>query len=632
MAVKILFKNQDLNYFGPTPLVSISSNTGENNSVVNTITLEGKIFLPRVGQNDTTIGISVLIPLENQLRALFEPNTGGPINIKCDNTDLKFLSCDNQPVICNVKSYNANKTSDNWTFSIDYNVELEYINTYADVGNPCPNIPIRSYSDSWEIIPEQDESWYNLQILPRDNSDQIIPAGTAVNQAGVRNNALKYTITHRVGAVSYNAATGIKPANQVDNRPLSAAWMNAKSFVHCYLSKGSLSSSYPFANTNTNNMGVLERQEAGTGFNFYNHIRSFNIDKTNGSYEITDTWLALTKDVSYLEDYTVEYASESQFDSTMANPPCTVTINGSVQGLSIATTGSLDSNPFSHSPPSGTGVTSEAARKIDGSGLTPNKVIAITKAETALHGWYNYIEPALHTRAVALASVLRSENLSQANQTTIRNPNVVNIRNQNRTPNSATQTGLNSINPSGIYLNRNPVSKTFGFNPKTGQITYSYRFASQPNNSMQRITRLSINDDVPSSVVNEIFILGRKRGPLLQDTGASTGKSRTLSIEMQTDIPRRIDQLSPLFTGCPAYSGHPDYKRLLDYVDLMRPILPANWTPVLVSEALQDPANRGQGISLPRGQLNGELYVTSDTDSWDPITGRLGKTVTWKWD
>lgn len=633
MAVKILFKNQDLNYFGPTPLVSINSGTGENNSVVNTITLEGKIFLPRVGQNDTTIGISVLIPLENQLRTLFQPNTGGQLKIQCDNTDLKFLSCDNQPVICNVKSYNANKTSDNWTFSIDYNVELEYINTHADIGNPCPNIPIRSYSDSWEIIPEQDESWYNLQILPTQNADQIITAGNGVNQAGVKNNALKYTVTHRVGAVSYNAATGVKPAgNAPDNRPLSAAWMNAKSFVHCYLSKGSLSSSYPFANTNTNNMGVLERDTAGTSFNFYNHIRSFNIDKTNGSYEITDTWLALTKDVSYLEDYTVEYASESQFDSTMANPPCTVTINGSVQGLSIATTGSLDSNPFSVTPPSGTGVTTENARKIDGSGLLPNKVIAITKAETALHGWYNYVEPALHTRAVALASVLRSENLNQANQSTIRNPNVITVRNQNRQPNTATQTGLNSINPSGVYLNRNPVSKTFGFNPKTGQITYSYRYASQPNNSMQRITRLSINDDVPSSVVNEIFILGRKRGPLLQDTGASTGKSRTLSIEMQTDIPRRIDQLSPLFTGCPAHSGHPDYKRLLDYVDLMRPILPANWTPTLVSEALQDPANRGQAISMPRGQLNGELYITSDTDSWDPLTGRLGKTVTWKWD
>jgi len=633
MAVKILFKNQDLNYFGPTPLVSINSGTGENNSVINTITLEGKIFLPRVGQNDTTIGISVLIPLENQLRTLFQPNTGGQLKIQCDNTDLKFLSCDNQPVVCNVKSYNANKTSDNWTFSIDYSVELEYINTHADIGNPCPNIPIRSYSDSWEIIPEQDESWYNLQILPTQNADQIITAGNGVNQAGVKNNALKYTITHRIGAVSYNAATGVKPAgNAPDNRPLSAAWMNAKSFVHCYLSKGSLSSSYPFANTNTNNMGVLERDTAGTSFNFYNHIRSFNIDKTNGSYEITDTWLALTKDVSYLEDYTVEYASESQFDSTMANPPCTVTINGSVQGLSIATTGSLDSNPFSVTPPSGTGVTTENARKIDGSGLLPNKVIAITKAETALHGWYNYVEPALHTRAIALASVLRSENLNQANQSTIRNPNVITVRNQNRLPNTATQTGLNSINPSGVYLNRNPVSKTFGFNPKTGQITYSYRYASQPNNSMQRITRLSINDDVPSSVVNEIFILGRKRGPLLQDTGASTGKSRTLSIEMQTDIPRRIDQLSPLFTGCPAHSGHPDYKRLLDYVDLMRPILPANWTPTLVSEALQDPANRGQGISMPRGQLNGELYITSDTDSWDPLTGRLGKTVTWKWD
>lgn len=627
MSVKIFFKNQDLNYFGPTPMVSIGSSTGENNSVVNTVTLEGKIFLPRVGQNDATIGISVLIPLENQLRTLFQPNTGGQLKIQCDNTNLNFLNCDpSKPPTCVVKNYSANKTSDNWTFSIDYTVELEYIKSDTN-SNSCPDIPIKSFSDSWEIVPEQDESWFNLQISPTANGDQTTPVADNPAGAGKKNNAMKYTITHRVGAVSFNAATGVVQPGQPDNRPLSAAWMNAKAFVHCYLGKGSPSANFPFANTNANNMRALERKDTGTTFNFYNHVRSFNIDKSNGSYEITDTWLALTKDVAYLEDYTVEYNSEVQFDSDLANPPCTVTINGSVQGLAISTTGHVDAHPFGIGPPSGTGnYANELARKIDGSGLVPNQIIAITKAETALHAWYNYVEPALHTRAISLASVLRTENLRKGNPNPV---NVVSIRNQGRTPNNPENIGLNNLTPSGVYLNRNPVSKTFGFNPKNGQITYSYRYVSQTN-SLARVTRLSVNDDVPSSVVNEIFILGRKRGPLLQDTGASTVKSRTLSIEMQTDIPRKVDQLSPLFTGCPAHTGHPDYKRLLDYVDLMRPILPANWTPVLVQEALRD--NPQQAPSLPRGQLNGTLHIVSDSDSWDPITGRLGKTITWKWD
>lgn len=626
MAVKIKFKNQDLNYFGPTPLVSVSSSSGENNSVVNNITLEGKIFLPRVGQNDTTIGISVLIPLENQLRTLFQPNSSGALIVECDSTNLKFLTCEDKPPTCVVKSYNANKTSDNWTFSIDYTVELEYINNKADETNSCPEIPIKSYTDTWEVIPEQDESWYNLHINPTANNGQVIPS------TNPKNNALKYTVTRRVSAIGFNAATGVKPTNKPDDRTLSSAWMNAKSFVHCYINKGAPSPSYIFANANTNNMGKLETVDAvGTALNFYNHIRSFNIDKTNGSYEITDTWLALTKGAAYLEDYTVEYASESPFDSLMATPPATVTINGTVQGLSIATTGMLDANPFGVTPPSGTGqYSTELARKIEGSGLAPNKIIAVTKAETAIHAWYNYIEPSLHTRAVTLASVLRAENLREANQQSIQNPNVVTIRNQDRQPNLATQAGLNALNPSGVFLNRNPVSKTFGFNPKTGQITYSYRFSTQPSAAIQKITRLSINDDVAASVVNEIFILGRKRGPLLQDTGASTGKSRTLSLEIQSDIPTRVDQLSPLFTGCPANTGHPDYKRLLDYVDLFRPILPANWTPKLITDAMRE--NPQQVLEMPRGQQNGELYIVSESDSWDPLTGRLGKTVTWKWD
>jgi hypothetical protein len=340
--------------------------------------------------------------------------------------------------------------------------------------------------------------------------------------------------------------------------------------------------------------------------------------------------LALTKDAAYLEDYTVEYNAESQLDSLLAVPPCSVTINGSVQGLSISTTGDLENHPFGLSPPSGTGTntyTDIKARQIDGSGLLPNKVIAVTKAESAIHAWYNYVEPALHTRAVSLASVLRSENLSQATTSSIANPNVVTLRNTNRATAVAAPTALNVLQPSGVYLNKNPVSKTFGFNPKTGQITYSYRFISQVN-SLSRVTRLSVNDDVPSSIVNEIFILGRKRGPLLQDTGASTVKSRTLSIEFQADVPNRIDQISPLFTGCPANTGHPQYKMLLDYVDLMMPIMPANWTPTIISQATP----QGQAINLPRGQANGELYVVSDQDSWDPLTGRLGKTITWKWD
>lgn len=622
MAVKILFKNQDLNYFGPTPLVSVNAGTGENNSVVNTITLEGKIFLPRVGQNDTSIGITRLIPLENELRSLFQPNTGGVLLIKCDNNDLHFLNCSG-PVLCVVKNYNANKTSDNWTFSIDYSVDLEYTNTTADPGNSCPEIPIKSYTESWEITPEQDDSWYNLTINPNANGDQTVTGG-------LKNNAIKYTVTRRVSAVGFNAASGTTNAGQPDNRTLSAAWMNAKSFVHCYIAKGSPSPSFPFANINTNGMKELESSSFGSSLNFYNHIRSYNIDKSNGSYEITDSWLALSKDVAYIEDYTVEYSSESPIDSDLANPPCTVTINGSIQGLSIATTDSNNANPFDVTPPSGTGSYGvEIARKINGSGLVPNKLTAITKAESAIHAWYNYVEPALHSRAVKLASVLRSENM-RASSNSNSNTSSVSISNLNRTTISTTQTGLSTLSPSGVYLNRSPTSKTFGFNPKTGQVTYSYRYNSL-STQMKRITRFSISDDLPSSIVNEIFILGRKRGPLLQDTGASSIKSRTFSIEIQTEIPNTPDKLSPLFTQCPANPGHADYRMLLDYVDLMRPILPANWTPRLISEAMNRNPTQ-QNMNMPRGQANGELYIVSDSDSWDPMTGRLGKTVTWKWD
>lgn len=616
MSAKVLFKNQDLNFFGPTPLISVNSSVTENNGIVNTVTLEGKIFLPRVGQNDTTIGLNQLVQLENQLRVLFQPNTAGELKVQCgSNGDLSFLKCPSgKTPVLTVKSYNANKTSDNWTFSIDYTVELEFFDRSSDRGNPCSDVPIRSYTDSWELIPEQDVSWYNLEINPTATSDQTVSPAH-----GKRNSSLRYTLTHRVGAVGNPAPSGTAPAvGAYDTRIYSAPWMNAKSFVHCYLEKtrGGTDPHYPWMDQNRNGMSIADTDQTNQPFHFYNHIRTFNIDKGNGSYEITDTWLVLTKAVSYIEDYTVEYTTDNQYDSDLNNPNPSVTINGTVQGLAISTTGSKVGIPFNGSP---TGyLTNGTDTEIRGDSLCHNKIIAVTKAESALYAWYTYVEPYLHTRAVSLASVLRKENMKGTAMSLGAGTGRV------------SPPGLGPLTPSGVYLNRKPVSKTFGFNPNNGVVSYSYRFIGTPINFMNRIVRLSVSDDLPSDVVNEIFILGRKRGPLLQDTGGSTAKSRTVSIEYQADVPMKNDEISPLFPNCPANSGNNHYKRLMDYVDLMRPILPAGWTPKLISE--MSATNPGQLTSMPAGQQTGELYVVSEGDTWDPLTGRLGKTITWKWD
>ena len=58
----------------------------------------------------------------------------------------------------------------------------------------------------------------------------------------------------------------------------------------------------------------------------YNHIRSLNYDKNNGSCSVTDSWI-LTSGTPALENYTIS------IDNTNDNPRKTVKINGNIKGL-----------------------------------------------------------------------------------------------------------------------------------------------------------------------------------------------------------------------------------------------------------------------------------------------------------
>lgn len=59
----------------------------------------------------------------------------------------------------------------------------------------------------------------------------------------------------------------------------------------------------------------------------YNHVRTFNIDKTAGSCSVSDTWL-LASGQSHLENYTISISQS--LDSPMTN----VKIDGTIKGLS----------------------------------------------------------------------------------------------------------------------------------------------------------------------------------------------------------------------------------------------------------------------------------------------------------
>ncbi len=87
---------------------------------------------------------------------------------------------------------------------------------------------------------------------------------------------------------------------------------------------------------------------------------------------------------------------------------------------------------------------------------------------------------------------------------------------------------------SGFSLNLRPLTKSIGRNTRAGVITYSYAYDNRPSGlvlgALQEV--ISISDNHHGQIVASIPIIGRAKGPILQDIGTVTERRRTLSINV----------------------------------------------------------------------------------------------------
>lgn len=86
---------------------------------------------------------------------------------------------------------------------------------------------------------------------------------------------------------------------------------------------------------------------------------------------------------------------------------------------------------------------------------------------------------------------------------------------------------------SGTSLNISPVTTTTGRNPIAGTISYSYEYNNRPSNVISGALseNISITEQGYSQKFAAIGVLGRVRGPVLQDLSESDAISRTLNID-----------------------------------------------------------------------------------------------------
>lgn len=649
---------------GPVPMVDIATafnytDNGELETTVQTITLTGKIFkiagtgYDVNGQSLPSGGTTALIQAASGLSNLFTNCSFGNFTIMCG---IPTATPTYQASGVKVTSFNIDKTEDRWMKTMDYTAVLEY--TLPGTGNssgPTGDAAwVINRSDVWNFEPLDDVTlftkfnlnpssmgeWSNPQMMPTAPSvNSPIPAtifgggglgGAASNPLQVVN-VPQFKITRKLSAKGIPKPTGVVSSSGTycptvpERAGAKSPFLHAKAWVQAKhnsaFSGGMILGSggtpqkdgSPFLLTLTSlSDSLLPAAFTASNMFLYNHTRSISIDVYSSTYETNDSWLAMPTGTLFTESYTVETTTSDSFIKT-------VTVAGTIQGLSIVPLGIMVG--ASGLQPTGTGLNlGFSTPLISGASFTPYPALAIpdvpnqaskntlfqgSKYENALSGWLYDIKPYLYRRAsITMNNSDRIENYI----TPITDPPIP--------PN-------NPLYCKETLLNPTPISTTENHDTRKGTLSYSCQY----NNMLKMISgtiseNITITNTSPADTVSETVIIGRAIGPILQKTG-STATKKTIAIELVVKPPSGITSSFVQFTGCPLYTGGYIYTTLNILIDGVKPFglhpVPSNATRLFDSAFLAQKAAKNAGI----------VFKTSDTDSWNPTSGRYTRTVEW---
>lgn len=570
---------------GPTPLIDISnryiqSDVGLTDSIEVTLNIGGKLLLSPTEHAAETGSLEKLLHRASGLEQLLVDNPFGKVEIICENTVVYSLDMA-RPV-----ELNMNRNNDNWLHSIDYTLSFvgyKSGNTYSE--------KVRNTVDSWNIEPVSESIFYESIT------------GTVTSKLSTTANITEYSIpqfrvTHRVSA---QGAPKVSPTS-VYATGASVYWESLKE-AQQWVSK---------------RLDTYDETTSTSGISFdnrlsnrkYNFVRSVNYDLTTSLYEVVDTWISMPSGFAYTEDYTIEVSTDDKFVKT-------VRVNGSIQGMGGWNTSLLNSN---------TGLIIDGQLDMDnlggysgsvtgntfwqGTGVAASTALSLpdnTKYGNAYRAWHGNsgysggIKNLLYWRA---ASVM---NVSQPSLYT-----------QSFVPSSfnRTSTTNNPINSKEALLNVIPISTTETHDKKKGIISYGYEFNNKLSAISGAITEnVVINDTGPTDVVAEVFVLGRRLGPVLQSLGATTSSKRDVSIEISVMPPTGFNGYFMTQNACPLFTGGSLYNLIESMVSGLAPFGPrASNVFIGGSRALRQ---------------DGQVYTQRNDYSWQPAEGRYTRNVSW---
>ena len=601
---------------GPVPFINISkaynrNSAGNVENIQTNVTIDGKIVRSANSNNPNVYppgtGVGAILGAVSEMQKLFSC-TNGLFEVVCAGSGISVSGA-------RVNSFNIDRSDNNWIFTADYKVELEY-NEPGLTGLP----PVKNTVDTWSIEPLEDSVYCNFNVNvsgKEEYSNPKLKPTAPTDQAPIPPGSLsivnipQFKISRRLSAVGFPmsySSTGC-PHPSGDH----TAYLSAKKWVELKLKES-------FQNSGPSGAVSLVNSDAPTLGNFdkvflFNHLRTINFSVSEGSYEVNETWLAMPTGVNYTEDYSLETSTDEKYVKT-------VRVQGTIKGLSFTQipimSGGSGLPPTGISPTkidlgyslsNGNGTFSSAPKILDNfSETSDNNTFRSTKYGNALSGWVNDIKPYLYRRASLVLN-----NASDRVDTYL-NPVVTPL-----------PPPKNPIYCRENFLNVIPVSTTEGHDPRKGTISYTYEY----NNKLVFISgviaeNISIEDTGPVDVVNETFVLGRRLGPILQSLGTRTSSKKRVTIEVVVLPPSSLRGFSMVNKECPLFTGGTVYTTITGILEGLKPY---------GDRAVNIFGNVGPNGNDTRtgGQSNnnGQVYVEQDTQSWNPAEGRYTRNIGW---
>lgn len=549
-----------------------------------------------------------------------------------------------------VVSYSADQTDNNWTQTIDYNIELAVSQPVTLFLNDNTQYLVQSINDDISIEPiEETNLWnYDDPVLTTVFGSNYYMSQTVDGQispsVGYSVFASRYKVTRTVEAVGKHSFNETDAFGQ-DNAPTA---LTSSDNYNDVLGANNRTPNMNIAYTN-GKMGSAfrnARQYVLDRFRHYptpfflknwaivNRVKAINGSETNGSFRITETSIAVNP--AYHPPWADDWSAEVSVDSSFL---VTVRINGTIKGYETLEpqTAFEQLNRWDSEPAAGT---ANELKNIEPLLATPGpntdstyfndkfpvlgdninnmkqNSLKVGKYQNALRGLH-WLKAHLQTGSgfgnvyfspiVNRARMFFQRTLAlQSEQTFVHNPYKY-LNNPAMIAERRLQANFDAVwNQGGatqVVFNPVPVNMTESHRSHAGEIDYSVEFNNRPLNIIPGSVSesLTINDNFPVQEIAEVFVLGRRLGPILQDLGTNTAATREVNFEV---VLPRPPQIAARFIF-PQYQ----YQAAIDVVEQLNPKFMFGTNPYALIKS----------------------YITNDSQSYNPLEGRITINKGWKW-